>query len=91
MIDRLTAAYRPLATKRTKDAVKTLNAGGARAKIDVENSSNSEDRIKVDAWIAKWGGEDNFFFEDGPWGDCIYGDAASVKEAIAGELTAHLD
>jgi len=93
MIDRLTAAYRPLATQRTKLAVKNLIVDGERSTIDVQNSSVPHDHLEVEAWIATRPdlNDVSFFFEDGPHGEWDYGSAKTVQAEIAEEPTVILD
>jgi hypothetical protein len=90
MIDRHTASYLPLATERTKQAVKNLLPGG-RDKIDVVSIANHAQRAVVEAWIvADEDGPVHFLYEDGPGGhDVQFGFADEVREAIDEAETEH--
>ena len=84
MIDRHTAHYVPLATARTKDAVKHLLAPGERRTIDIARIDDHHNRAEVEAWIvADEDGPVHFFYQDGPGGHEVqFGFADEVRAAI---------
>lgn len=83
MVTPLTAAYIPLATERTKQAVKNLRPGG-REKIDLVNALDAGDRVEADAWLVEDGQGVHFRFRDSAGGHEIeFGFADQVRETIA--------
>lgn len=82
MNEHLAAKYIPLATERTKDAVKDLGPGEKR-KIDVINPKDPTDRLITDIWVIEDDEGAHFSFQDGPLGGVAYlGPADEVRIAI---------
>jgi len=82
MNEHIAAKYIPLATERTKDAVKDLGPG-ERRKIDVINPLDATDRIITDIWVVEDDEGAHFTFEDGALGGDVYlGPADQVRIAI---------
>lgn len=82
MNEHLTARYLPLATERTKDAVKDL-VPGERRKIDVINPLDETDRLITDIWVVEDYEGAHFTYQDGPMGGEAYlGPADQVRIAI---------
>lgn len=71
MTEHLTARYIPLATERTKDAVKDL-VPGERRKIDVVNPLDETDRLITDIWVVEDYEGAHFAYLDGPLGGEAY-------------------
>lgn len=91
MIDRHAAHYVPLATSRTKDAVKHLLAPGERRTIDLVRIADRHQRVEAEAWIvADEDGPVHFFYQDGPDGHPVqFGFADEVREAMEEAETEH--
>ncbi len=82
MYEHLTGKYIPLATERTKDAVKDLQPG-ERRKMDVINPKDATDRIITDVWVVVDAEGAHFSFQDGALGgDAYLGPADQVRIAI---------
>ncbi|MRW84591.1 hypothetical protein GJ698_10890 [Pseudoduganella sp. FT26W] len=82
MNEHLTARYIPLATERTKDAVKDL-IPGERRKIDLVNPLDPTDRLISDIWVVEDSDGAHFTYQDGPvGGDAYLGPADQVRIAI---------